>query len=107
MYIQGAKYGYLWFGTNLICALFFFFFMPELKGRTLEEIDELFAKRVSAWDFKKYQTTIQDEALAEIRRKNDGNGNGGGSGISGGEDGGLVEKEPGATAEMVEQTKAL
>lgn len=48
--------------------IFFFFFMPELKGRTLEEIDELFANNVSAWKFKSYQTTIQDEALAEMHR---------------------------------------
>lgn len=47
--------------------MFFFFCMPELKGRTLEEIDELFINNVPAWKFKSYKTTIQDEALAEIR----------------------------------------
>lgn len=41
--------------------------MPELKGRTLEEIDELFVNKVPAWKFKTYQTTIQEEALAEVR----------------------------------------
>lgn len=49
--------------------IFFFLFMPELKGRTLEEIDELFANRVSAWKFKSYKTTIQEQALAEVRRQ--------------------------------------
>lgn len=49
--------------------LFFFFFMPELKGRTLEEIDELFVNRVPAWKFKSYRTTVQQEALAEMRRQ--------------------------------------
>lgn len=43
--------------------------MPELKGRTLEEIDELFVNRVPAWKFKTYQTTIQDGALAEVRAR--------------------------------------
>lgn len=64
---QGAKYGYLWAGSNVLCMLFFFFFMPELKGRTLEEIDELFANKVPPWKFKTYQTTIQEEAMAEVR----------------------------------------
>jgi hypothetical protein len=67
---QGAKYGYLWAGSNFACMLFFFFFMPELKGRTLEEIDELFAEKVSAWKFKGYKTTIQEKAMAEVKKHN-------------------------------------
>lgn len=43
--------------------------MPELKGRTLEEIDELFSKKVPAWKFKSYRTTIQEESVADIRTK--------------------------------------
>lgn len=42
--------------------------MPELKGRTLEEIDELFAEKVPAWKFKSYQTHIQEKAMAEVRK---------------------------------------
>lgn len=65
--VQGAKYGYLWAGSNFICMIWFFLFMPELKGRTLEEIDELFTNRVPAWKFKSYRTTIQEQAMAEVR----------------------------------------
>ncbi|KUI59800.1 General alpha-glucoside permease [Cytospora mali] len=81
-----AKYAYLWAGTNLACMIFFLLCMPELKGRTLEEIDELFAKKVPAWKFKNYKTTIQNEALAELRTH-----------------GGIAEKSP--PAEMVEDAK--
>lgn len=43
--------------------------MPELKGRTLEEIDELFAEKVPAWKFKDYKTTVQEKAMAEVRKQ--------------------------------------
>ena len=49
--IQGAKYGYIWAGSNFCCFVFFYMFVPETKGRTLEEIDELFANRVSVRNF--------------------------------------------------------
>ncbi|KAL2023354.1 hypothetical protein VTK56DRAFT_3092 [Thermocarpiscus australiensis] len=65
----GAKYGYIWAGSNLICGVFFFLCLPELKGRTLEEIDELFERRISAWKFKSTKTNIMDEALKEVRNR--------------------------------------
>ena len=37
----GPRYGYIWFPSCVIAALWVFFFLPEVKGRTLEEIDEM------------------------------------------------------------------
>ncbi|KKY20280.1 putative general substrate transporter [Diplodia seriata] len=63
----GAKYGYIWAAANFLCVGFFFFCMPELKGRTLEEIDELFLNSVSVSNFSKYRTTIGDVAARDIK----------------------------------------
>ncbi|TRX98005.1 hypothetical protein FHL15_001215 [Xylaria flabelliformis] len=65
----GAKYGYIWAGSNLACFVFFYLFVPETKGRTLEEIDELFNNRVSVRDFKTYHTAIIDEALRDVKER--------------------------------------
>ncbi|KAL2185740.1 general substrate transporter [Thermothelomyces heterothallicus CBS 203.75] len=65
----GARYGYIWAGSNLACGIFFFLFLPELKGRTLEEIDELFERRVPAWKFKTTKTNISEAALKEVRNR--------------------------------------
>ncbi|EME86713.1 uncharacterized protein MYCFIDRAFT_29572 [Pseudocercospora fijiensis CIRAD86] len=51
----GAQYGYIWAASNLACVVFFFFFMPEMKGRSLEQLDEIFAAKVPARKFKDYQ----------------------------------------------------
>lgn len=38
----GAKVGYVFMGLAALSFFFFIFFTPELKGRSLEEVDELF-----------------------------------------------------------------
>jgi SP family sugar:H+ symporter-like MFS transporter len=55
----GPKYGYIWGASNLILAIWIFFFVPETKGRSLEQLDELFEKRVPTWKFASYVTEHQ------------------------------------------------
>ncbi|KAK4033812.1 hypothetical protein C8A01DRAFT_49691 [Parachaetomium inaequale] len=50
----GPKYGYIWTPSCWISALWVFFFLPEVKDRTLEEIDEMFEARLPARRFRKY-----------------------------------------------------
>ena len=38
----GARVGYVFMGLAAVSFFFFVFFTPELKGRSLEEVDELF-----------------------------------------------------------------
>ncbi|KAI1137610.1 general substrate transporter [Hypoxylon sp. FL0543] len=52
-----AKYGYIWFGANVIVFLFTWAFIPETRDRTLEEINEIFEAKVPARKFKGYVCT--------------------------------------------------
>lgn len=70
--------------------VFFYFMLPEMKGRSLEELDELFQNRVSIKDFKKYQC-VSSERAREIALKEAGEG---------------VDEKAGAVVETVEDTAA-
>lgn len=48
----GAKTGFFWAGSCLICAVWTYFRLPEPKGRTFAELDILFERPVSARKFK-------------------------------------------------------
>lgn len=51
----GPRYGYIWFPSCVLGAAWVFFFLPEVKNRTLEEIDEMFEARLPARKFKAYK----------------------------------------------------
>jgi MFS transporter, SP family, sugar:H+ symporter len=59
----GAKYAWLWFPSNLIMGIFVFFFIPETKDRTLEEIDEMFEMKVPARKFATYRCVGLQRAI--------------------------------------------
>ncbi|KAH7120690.1 putative transporter [Dactylonectria macrodidyma] len=65
----GPKYDYIWAGLNFIYVLFYYFFVPETRDWSLEELDELFEKRVGVKGFQTYQTTVGNEAFGNIRAK--------------------------------------
>lgn len=51
----GPRYGFIWFPSCVVAAAWVYFFLPEVKNRTLEEIDEMFAAKLSPRKFRKYQ----------------------------------------------------
>ncbi|KAI0394183.1 MFS monosaccharide transporter-like protein [Xylariaceae sp. FL0594] len=53
----GPKYGYVWAGSCLAAGTWVWFYLPEVKGRTLEQIDEMFEARLPARKFRKYKCT--------------------------------------------------
>jgi Sugar (and other) transporter len=60
-----AKYGYIWFGSNMVLVIFTWFFIPETRDRTLEEIHEMFEARLPARKFKGYVCVGVERLAAE------------------------------------------
>jgi hypothetical protein len=65
----GPKYGYIWFASNMVAVLWIFFFLPETKDRTLEELDEMFAARVPARKFVGYKCANLRIGEGEVNEK--------------------------------------
>ncbi|GAD92005.1 major facilitator superfamily protein [Paecilomyces variotii No. 5] len=63
-----GKYGFIWFVSTVITMLFIVFFVPEVRGRTLEEIEEMFDKGVPAWQFQTYVCEGAEQARKEAEQ---------------------------------------
>lgn len=61
-----AGVGWILGGDAVIALGFAIFFVPELKGRSLEEVDELFEARLWAWQFSSYETTGVGSRIARL-----------------------------------------
>ena len=51
----GPKYGYIWAPSCAIGALWTWLYLPEVKNRTFEEINEMFMARLPARKFRGYK----------------------------------------------------
>lgn len=49
-----GKVGFLFAGLGFLCTLWCFFFLPETRGRTFEELDIMFERRVPSRKFSSY-----------------------------------------------------
>ncbi|SPO06551.1 related to monosaccharide transporter [Cephalotrichum gorgonifer] len=58
----GPKYGWIWFGSSIITIAFVYFMLPDVNGRSLEEIDEMFRNKVSTRGFKTYVCVEVEQA---------------------------------------------
>ena len=59
--LQG-KVAFVFGATSVATCVYTFFYHPETKGRSFEEIDELFIKRVPARQFASYVTEAEVRA---------------------------------------------
>ena len=60
---------FFWAGTCLLTYVWAFFRLPETKGRSFDEVDVLFAKRLPAREFKGYQVdTFNEQEIAQLHR---------------------------------------
>ncbi|ORY24565.1 general substrate transporter [Naematelia encephala] len=62
---MGAKVAFIFAGVSTVFVFLCYFFVPELKGRSLEEIDELFAAKLWAWQFSSYKTRGLGRSVVE------------------------------------------
>ncbi|KAJ4421337.1 hypothetical protein N0V82_003848 [Gnomoniopsis sp. IMI 355080] len=57
----GAKCGYVWGATGLLCLIVAYFELPEMKGRSYREIDIMFRRRIPARKWKKTEINVDDD----------------------------------------------
>ncbi|KAK5199007.1 hypothetical protein LTR92_001478 [Exophiala xenobiotica] len=59
----GGKLGFIFGGLSIPCIVFMWWYMPETAGRSYEELDEMFTKKVSARQFKTYVTEAENRGM--------------------------------------------
>ncbi|KAJ9647925.1 hypothetical protein H2199_001701 [Coniosporium tulheliwenetii] len=66
----GAKVAFIFGGFAIISLVYLWIYQPETAGRTYEELDEMFMKRVPARKFRTFKTEAQakGEAAKEAHR---------------------------------------
>jgi MFS transporter, SP family, sugar:H+ symporter len=57
----GSKVGFIYGSVAAVSLIFAYFFVPDCKGRSLEEIDELFASGIPNRKFHEYQLESEED----------------------------------------------
>ena len=61
----GSKVGFIYGGLSFLGFVFGYFCLPELKNRSLEEIDVMFHAGIPLAQFKNYQIPVEDLKMEE------------------------------------------
>lgn len=63
----GGKLGFIFGGLCFPCIIFLWWYQPETRGRSYEELDEMFMKKIPARKFRTYVTEAESKS-EEVRR---------------------------------------
>lgn len=67
-YLRG-KMGFIWAGFCALAAALTWLYVPEMKGRSVLDIDAMFAEGLKARDFAKWRGNADAAVLAEEKRE--------------------------------------
>lgn len=65
----GGKICFVFFGLSVPMCFYLYYCLPEMKGRTYAEIQEMFHAGVPARKFKAYQCQINAEVIAAAEKQ--------------------------------------
>ena len=51
-----SKVGFIYGSVALVAVIWAWFYLPETRKRSLEELEELWAEKIPAWRFAEYKT---------------------------------------------------
>lgn len=66
----GSKVGFVYGSFSIIAFVWVYFMIPELSGRSLEELDELFQSKIPARMFRSYRCSGVGAKITEIQDLN-------------------------------------
>ncbi|KAH7311353.1 general substrate transporter [Stachybotrys elegans] len=74
----GPRVGLIYGSITCVCIIWGFLFLPEMTNKSLEEVDEMFEARISAWKTTKWKgtataiiTELENNGAAAIRDTSD------------------------------------
>ncbi|TPX07934.1 uncharacterized protein E0L32_010389 [Thyridium curvatum] len=67
-----SRVGFIYGATSLLALIWGYFYLPDLKGRSLEEIDEMFEARVPARKSRGWKSSNAGAILTELENNPDG-----------------------------------
>ena len=63
----GARVGLIYASMSFLAMAFVYLVVPEMKGRSLEELDELFHSQVPAWKSRRFVSTGLGAQITNIQ----------------------------------------